>query len=84
MNLSGSFVLSLQMNESARQAPWRQPVDDRQMEEASLGLRRAHGPKEPRSTVLTIEEDAIIVAFRRHTLCRSMIASTPCRRRSHI
>ena len=26
------------------------------------------GPKEPKSTVLTIEEEAIIVAFRRHTL----------------
>src|ERR687890_98942 len=26
------------------------------------------GPKQPRSTVLTIEEEAIIVAFRRHTL----------------
>ena len=26
------------------------------------------GPKEPNSTVLTIEEEAIIVAFRRHTL----------------
>ena len=26
------------------------------------------GPKEPRSTVLTIEEEAVIVAFRRHTL----------------
>jgi hypothetical protein len=26
------------------------------------------GPKEPRSTVLTVEEEAIIVAFRRHTL----------------
>src|ERR671927_1487110 len=26
------------------------------------------GPKRPRSTVLTIEEEAIIVAFRRHTL----------------
>src|SRR3954451_24523465 len=26
------------------------------------------GPKEPRSTVLSIEEEAIIVAFRRHTL----------------
>ncbi|MFB0493668.1 transposase [Methylobacterium sp. OAE515] len=25
-------------------------------------------PKEPRSTVLTVEEEAIIVAFRRHTL----------------
>ncbi|MFY9290052.1 MAG: IS481 family transposase, partial [Methylorubrum rhodinum] len=28
----------------------------------------AMGPKEPRSTVLTPEEEAIIVAFRRHTL----------------
>jgi integrase len=26
------------------------------------------GPKEPRATVLTVEEEAIIVAFRRHTL----------------
>ena len=26
------------------------------------------GPKAPKSTVLTIEEEAIIVAFRRHTL----------------
>ena len=26
------------------------------------------GPKNPRSTVLTVEEEAIIVAFRRHTL----------------
>src|SRR5215203_2601084 len=26
------------------------------------------GPKEPRSTVLTLEEEAVVVAFRRHTL----------------
>jgi hypothetical protein len=26
------------------------------------------GPKDPHSTVLTIEEEAVIVAFRRHTL----------------
>jgi transposase InsO family protein len=26
------------------------------------------GPKEPKSTILTVEEEAIIVAFRRHTL----------------
>lgn len=26
------------------------------------------GPREPRSTVLTVEKEAIIVAFRRHTL----------------
>ncbi|TDI63291.1 MAG: IS481 family transposase [Alphaproteobacteria bacterium] len=29
---------------------------------------RKTGPKQPRSTVLSIEEEAIIVAFRRHTL----------------
>src|SRR3954470_19647313 len=28
------------------------------------------GPKEPRSTVLTVEEEAVIVAFPRHTLLR--------------
>jgi hypothetical protein len=26
------------------------------------------GPKHPRSTVLTLEEEAVIVAFRKHTL----------------
>ena len=29
---------------------------------------RPTGPKEPRSTVLSVEEEAIVVAFRRHTL----------------
>src|SRR3954467_3800545 len=29
---------------------------------------RPTGPQEPRSTVLTVEEEAVIVAFRRHTL----------------
>src|SRR4029453_13610306 len=29
---------------------------------------RRTGPKEPRSTVLTAEDEAVIVAFRRHTL----------------
>src|SRR3954451_1183094 len=29
---------------------------------------RPTGPKQPRSTVLSIEEEAIVVAFRRHTL----------------
>jgi hypothetical protein len=28
------------------------------------------GPKEPKSTVLSIAEEAIVVAFRRHTLLR--------------
>ena len=33
-----------------------------------LGLRPADRPEGPRSTVLTVEEEAIIVAFRKHTL----------------
>ncbi|CAA7625355.1 hypothetical protein MTBUT4_680010 [Magnetospirillum sp. UT-4] len=28
----------------------------------------ATGPKEPKSTILSVEEEAIIVAFRKHTL----------------
>lgn len=40
-------------------AKWRQ--------RRSLNDRKT-GPKEPRSTVLSVEEEAIIVAFRRHTL----------------
>lgn len=39
------------------------------------------GPTNPSSTVLTIEEEAVIVAFRRHRCCRSTIASTRCSRR---
>jgi len=31
-------------------------------------VHAATGPKEPKSTVLSVEEEAIIVAFRRHTL----------------
>ena len=38
------------------------------MEEACLGRRPADRPEEPDSTVLSIEEEAIVVAFRRHTL----------------
>ena len=30
------------------------------------------GPKEPRSTVLSVEEEAVIVAFRRYTLLCAM------------
>ena len=45
----------------------------------------ATGPKAPSSSVLGSEEEAIIVAFRKHTLCcRSTIASMPCRPRSRI
>ena len=42
------------------------------------------GPKDARSTVLSIEEEAIAVAFRRHTLCHWTTASTLCRLRSRI
>ena len=38
------------------------------MEQADFVADLPTGPKEPRSTVLSIEEEAIIVAFRRHTL----------------
>ena len=39
------------------------------------------GPKQPRSTVLTLEEEALIVAFRKHTLlplddCRYALQAT--------
>src|SRR5829696_7381429 len=40
-------------------AKWRQ--------RGSVADRRT-GPKDPRSTVLSLEEEAIVVAFRRHTL----------------
>jgi transposase-like protein len=34
------------------------------------------GPREPRSTVLSVDEEAVIVAFRRIPCCRSTTAST--------
>jgi transposase len=40
------------------------------------------GPREPRSSVLTVEQEAIIVAFRKHTLLPLMIVSTRFSRRS--
>ena len=39
-----------------------------QVEEADLHRRLSTGPKDANSTVLSAEEEAIIVAFRRHTL----------------
>ena len=42
------------------------------------------GPKEAKSTVLSIEDEAIIVAFRGIRCCRSTIASTHCGRPSRI
>lgn len=42
------------------------------------------GPKEPKSTSLSLEDEAIVVAFRKHTRCRSMIVFMPCKPRSRI
>lgn len=42
------------------------------------------GPKKANSTVLSIEEEAIIVAFRRIRCCRSTIASMLCSQPSPI
>ena len=42
------------------------------------------GPKEPRSTVLSVEEEAVVVAFEGIRCCRSMIAFTLCSRPSRI
>ena len=44
------------------------------------------GPKEPRSTVLSVEDEAIVVAFRRHTLpllddCLYALQPTPSHHR---
>ena len=38
------------------------------------------GLREPRSTVLCVEEEAVIVSFRRYTMCRSMTVSMRCSR----
>ena len=42
------------------------------------------GPKEAKSTVLSVEDEAIVVAFRGTPCYRWMIAFTPCRQRSPI
>ena len=38
------------------------------MAQADLGNDLLTGPKDAKSTMLTLDEEAIIVAFRRHTL----------------
>ncbi|APO77622.1 hypothetical protein AM571_PB00340 (plasmid) [Rhizobium etli 8C-3] len=38
------------------------------MEEADIVGRPSYRPKDPHSTTLSLEEEAAIVAFRRHTL----------------
>ena len=42
------------------------------------------GPKEPRSTVLSVEEEAVVVASEGILCCRSTIASMLCSRPSRI
>ena len=47
-------------------------------------LRSPTGPKDAGSTVLTVEEEAVIIAFRRHTLLPLAIASTRFSRQFRI
>ena len=55
--------------EEAGQALRDQSHDGGQVAQTQLGGRSTEtGPKEPKSSVLSIEDEAIIVAFRRHTL----------------
>ena len=55
--------------EGSSQVLRRQPGDVRQVEAAEFSGRHVPtGPREPWSTVLTIEDEAIVVAFRRCTL----------------
>jgi hypothetical protein len=42
------------------------------------------GPKEPKSTSLSLEDEAVIVAFRKIRCCRWMTASMPFKRQSRI
>ena len=42
------------------------------------------GPKAPRSTVLSSEEEAIIIALRKHTLLPLGDCLYACRSRSHV
>ena len=54
--------------EGASGTPWDQPQDGGEMEERTFVHDAPMGPKDPRSTVLTVEDEAIAVAFRKHTL----------------
>src|ERR1700726_2432881 len=40
------------------------------------------GPKDPKSTVLSVEQEAIVIAFRRHTLLPLDDVSTLCNQQS--
>lgn len=54
--------------ERGGQALRRRPDDDPEVAHSADDRRCRQGLKQPRSTVLTPEDEAIIVAFRRHTL----------------
>src|ERR671916_2141898 len=43
---------------------------------------RPTGPRAPHSTVLSVQEEAIVVAFAGIPCCRWMTVSTPCKPRS--
>ena len=49
---------------------------------AIVNDRLAHWPREPRSTVLSIEEEAVLSPFAGIPFCRSMTAFTPFSRPS--
>ncbi len=74
--------------EAACSALRDQPRDRRQVE-ADCGRRRGPtanrktGPNVPNSTVLSAEDEAVIVASRGTRSCRSKCGSTTCSRRSH-
>jgi hypothetical protein len=50
------------------QALWDRYQDRREVEETQLRHRSADRPQSCESTVLSVEAEAIVVAFRRHTL----------------
>ena len=54
--------------EGAGEALRDQSEDGRQVERRTSVADVPTGPKEPRSTVLSVEEEAVVVAFRKHTL----------------
>ena len=54
--------------EGAGSAAWHQPQGRCQVEEARLDCRSPDWVNHPKSTVLSVEQEAILVAFRKHTL----------------
>ena len=57
--------------ESVRTLAWRfgvSPTTIQKWRKRTTTVAAAMGPKQPRSTVLTPEQEAMVVAFRRHTL----------------